>query len=196
MNRLFYVTVLLSIVCQFPLANASELPDYLKPYLVEYDGKYKIIIDSFKDSDLSLGEKLKEYEKSLGIIKSEVRNKLIAELSEGPFSVSGNHSCTKGYSGGSKTCGPHCVESPNDEALYVAGSGHVLWNRDPAQRKNWGKEVGDQKYCYTKKKSGKGKDKYSVHATFAIPEAITLKKADKGVTTLFNYIITKSAVSI
>ncbi len=191
--KYFNLAITITILSLFSVGStANELPSHLDKYLSTYAGKYEIILRHFENSSDPLPVKLREFEKATEAQKSEFRKIMRDEYSIGPFNVAKKFTCTKGSSGGSKKCGPHCVETPNANAVYDNGSGHVLWNNDPNKRKSWGKASGDKKYCYTKKKSGKGKDKYTVGARFELPKSHVYDKAEKDVSDLFNYIITNA----
>jgi hypothetical protein len=190
-----YVNIIISIfilVFVSTNVNGNELPTHLDKYLSTYAGKYEIVLRHFENNTDPLPIKLRDFEKATEALKGEFRGTMRKIYAKGPFKVSGKFQCTKGSSGGSKKCGPHCVSTPDTNAVYEIGSGHVLWNNDPNKRKSWGKASGKSEYCYTKKKSGKGKDKYTVGASFALPKAYVYDKAEKDVYALFNYIITNA----
>jgi hypothetical protein len=178
---LFFLCLPISITAQDNSMSKHVTP--LDNYFSDYKGKYDLILKHFENSNEPLNVKLKSFENELDLLKNDFKAKRTKEYEAVQKSGSKGHSCTKGYSGGTKKCGQKCIADPGSEFYtkqqWISKSSKGALRFTP----------GTNKVCIYLQKSGKGRVEASVSATFRLKPILILQQVDAESKILFKKIM-------
>lgn len=93
-----------------------KLNFYIDKYSAEYTTHYDSVIS---DGSLSAGEKFRSIRNKTKAIEKSVGKDLRKAYQSHYVSGGRGHSCTKGYSGGTKDCGSKCLVPPSRDYFVV-----------------------------------------------------------------------------
>lgn len=163
-----------------PVAAQTWSVTPITNYVSDYADRRLIILNHVQASNLPLDEQLQMYESRMSGLRQEFRDARRAEYESKAVSVSANHSCTKGYSGGRKDCGWRCTAAPSPElhtrAEWVSAQG----------QKNL--RVTTSEACIHLHRAGRGRSTASVAAVYRYRPEVVAKRVDDETTELFRRI--------
>ncbi|QAT84196.1 hypothetical protein EJ065_2624 [Corallococcus coralloides] len=167
------------VLLTFALLSNADTPSYIPPdvsvHVAEFGGKYRIILEAAKDPAVPLEERLVRFQTQLAELRGEFVERRAKEYRGKSLTLSVEHSCTSGASGGVKDCGVKCVSSPS-EHLYTSQP----WVSVAGTNK--GTSVSETQACLRMTVAGKGRNAGTLTARYeyrpASVESLSQRDAD------------------
>lgn len=169
--------------------NLGDIPD-VYTYFATYDDKHNIIMSEINSGNRTLTQRLKLYNKLMDSLKEAFKAERRIDYERVNITLSKKHTCTKGYSGGTKDCGTKYLHAPSDEFYTIEAWAVTKYWDSGKPKKIVGTSISNQGRTLSihLRKSGKGKNNRLVEATFRLTPESILTRLDNDTKTIFNRI--------